>query len=603
MKLSIVIPYYNVKQYTDELLDKLAPQITDDIEVLLVDDGSKIPYSTEYEWCEVYRQNNRGVSSARNVGLQYATGEYISFIDADDLVSDDYVQRILNKIPFDWLEMSWRSLPGGPQFSAKLNTESDRLSNPSSVTRAFRRDYIGSVRFNEQKDAAEDAEFIKAVCKPGGSVKVVTEYLYFYRTYTPNSLTKRYLSGDTRTKRIIYHYQRVTADMTDLLEDIRKEYQQHEVILLTEHCDIPELTDLIQVMKPCKIRGNELRGEPWDKFIQIQEPSYSQVAIYTSHQHHGGILTWIQAFCQQMHKTYDIMVIHEGIDPELIEKLIPYADVRLNGPTVRCDILLMMSIMDDIPENIHFNRSVQVLHSVQQHDWILPEDRDEYVPVSDTVKRSWGIASDPIMNMLPSGDCLYLVTASRLKDPEKGRDRMEKLVHMLKAAGIPFKWDCYSNVDPQIKGITYLPMTSQIRHVIAAADYLVQLSDNEGFCYSIVEALQCGTAVITTPLDVLPEIGFKDGVHGYIFPMDMNRDVQCMLNVPRFVYTYDNEPSRQKWMQLIGKSEGVHESVRLKCIKPYQDMILGRRIQQGEVITVSRIRAEEIIKCEYAVKI
>ena len=245
MKLSIIIPFYNVQPYTDQLLDCLLPQITDDIEVILVDDGSKVPYSTEYEWCKVYRQNNRGVSSARNVGLQYATGEYISFIDADDLVSDDYVQRILKKIPFDWLEMSWRSLPGGPQFSAKLNSESDRLSNPSSVTRAFRRDYIGNVRFNEQKDAAEDAEFIKAVCKPDGSVKVVTDYLYFYRTYTPNSLTKRYLSGDTNTKRIIYHYKHVTEDMTDLHEDIRKEYQKHEVILLTEQCDIPELTDLI----------------------------------------------------------------------------------------------------------------------------------------------------------------------------------------------------------------------------------------------------------------------------------------------------------------------------------------------------------------------
>lgn len=603
MKLSIIIPYYNVKQYTDELLDKLAPQITDDVEVILIDDGSKVPYATDYEWCKVFRKKNGGVSSARNVGMDKATGEYISFIDADDLVSDNYVDMILRKIPFDWLEMSWKSLPGGAQFMVKLNTESDRLSNPSSVTRAFRRDYIGGVSFNEQKDAAEDAEFIKAVCKPGGSVKVVTEYLYFYRTYTPNSLTKRYLSGDTRTKRIIYHYQRVTADMTDLLEDIRKEYQKHEVILLTEQCDIPELHQLIQIMKPCKIRGSELRGEPWNKFIQIHEPAYAQVVIYTSHQHPCGILTWIQAFCQQMHSTYDIMVLHEGMDQELIERLTPYADVKRNDVTIRCDILLMMSIMDDIPENIRYQKSIQVLHSVQQRDWILPPDRDEYVPVSDTVKRSWSISTDPILNMMPSSDCLYLVTASRLKDPEKGRGRMEKLVQMLKAAGISFKWDCYSNVDPQIKGITYLPMTTQICHVIAAADYLVQLSDNEGFCYSIVEALQLGTAVITTPLDVLPEIGFRDGEHGYVFPMDMNRDVSCMVNVPRFVYTYDNGPSIQKWQKVIGKSKGASGSVRLRCVEPYQDMILNRRIQQGEIITVSRIRAEEILATRYCVKI
>ena len=63
MKLSIIIPYYNVKPYTDELLDCLAPQIREDVEVILIDDGSEEPYKTQYEWCTVYRQKNKGVSS------------------------------------------------------------------------------------------------------------------------------------------------------------------------------------------------------------------------------------------------------------------------------------------------------------------------------------------------------------------------------------------------------------------------------------------------------------------------------------------------------------------------------------------------------------
>ena len=601
MKLSIIIPYYNVAQYTDELLEKLAPQIRDDVEVILIDDGSKEPYTTSYSWCKVFRKRNGGVSTARNMGMDKATGEYLSFIDADDLVADDYIDMILRKIPFDWLEMSWKSLPGGTQYDVKLNTDSDRLSNPSSVTRAFRRKYIGNVRFNEQKDAAEDAEFIKAVCKPGGSVKVITNYMYFYRTYTPNSLTKRYFSGDTSTKRIVYHYDHITSDMVDLLNEVRTEFGQNEVIILTNQNDMPVLEMYSDIKRPCKIRGNELRGEPWDKFIKIQEPAYSQVVIYTSHKHMCGIFTWILSFCQQMHDTYNIMVIHEGMDPELIERLIPYADVRPNGMPVRCDILLMMSIMDDIPSNIRYQKSYQVVHSTQMEGWTLPADRDGYIPVSDTVKHSWNISDDAILNMIPRYNELYLVTASRLKTPEKGRDRMAQLVHMLKVAGISFRWDCYSDVDPQIKGITYLPMTSQIRHVISAADYLVQLSDNvEGFCYSIVEALQEGTAVITTAMDVLPEIGFKDGEHGYVFPLDMDRDMSCLLNVPKFIYTYDNSRSKAQWCKLIGKSQGVDGAVQVHCIKPYRDMTLDRYIQQGEVLTVSRSRANEIISAGYA---
>ena len=217
IKLSIIIPYYNVAQYTDELLKCLAPQIREEIEVILVDDGSKVPYKTNYKWCKIYRQTNKGVSAARNKGLELAKGEYIAFIDADDIVAGNYVDRIIKKMPFDYLDMSWKSLPGGQQFEVKLTSDTDRLKNPSAVTRAFNRSVIGTIRFNENKQAAEDAEFIMNVCKPDMKVAVITDFMYFYRTYTPNSLTKRYLSGDMETKRIVYHYEHITADMTDFV--------------------------------------------------------------------------------------------------------------------------------------------------------------------------------------------------------------------------------------------------------------------------------------------------------------------------------------------------------------------------------------------------
>ena len=123
MILSIIIPYYNVAPYTDELLRCLEPQIREGVEVILIDDGSLVPYKTDYKWVKVVRQDNKGVSSARNRGLELAQGEYICFIDSDDLVSDRYVDRILNKIPFDYLDMSWKSLPGGQQFETKLSSD------------------------------------------------------------------------------------------------------------------------------------------------------------------------------------------------------------------------------------------------------------------------------------------------------------------------------------------------------------------------------------------------------------------------------------------------------------------------------------------------
>ena len=94
MKLSIIIPCYNAEPYINELIDCLKPQLNDDVEVIVVDDGSKKPYKTSAP-IKVIRKENGGASSARNCGLDNASGEYISFIDADDIVSVDYVKKLL----------------------------------------------------------------------------------------------------------------------------------------------------------------------------------------------------------------------------------------------------------------------------------------------------------------------------------------------------------------------------------------------------------------------------------------------------------------------------------------------------------------------------
>ena len=154
LRLSIIIPFYNAEPYTSELLMRLAPQITDEVEVIVVDDGSKIPFKTDHSFVRVQRQQNRGCSSARNVGIDKARGDYISFIDADDMVSEDFVSKILEKTKDepDVIEMSWKSLTDkGWNLTAKLNSDKERLSNPSVCTRVFKRSFIGDIRFNEKK--------------------------------------------------------------------------------------------------------------------------------------------------------------------------------------------------------------------------------------------------------------------------------------------------------------------------------------------------------------------------------------------------------------------------------------------------------------------
>lgn len=604
IKLSIIIPYYNVKSYTDELLNCLAPQITDEVEVILVDDGSKEIYETQHkEWCTVYRQKNKGVSAARNKGLELSHGEYIAFIDADDLVAPEYVGRIFSKMPFDYLEMSWKSLPDGQQFSYKLNSDSDRLSNPSSVTRAFSRATIGDTRFNEQKKAAEDAEFTMKVCKPDANVKVITDYMYFYRTSTPNSLTKRYLTGSLETKRIVYHYDRITADRVDLLEEIKKENEKHEIYILTNHNEIPELTQYAKVMKPCKVRGMELRGEPWNQFMKIHPAPQFDVVIYTSQHEINGIFTWIYSFCRRMTAAYDydIAVVHEGMSPDMIRKLSSSAYVCRNGSPIRCKTLIMMKIADTIPTTIRYDKSIQILHSPYlSPSWKLPQDRDEIIPVSQVVKESWNLSANPIHNLTcPDDTCLHLISATRLTTAEKGHQRMKQLCRMLKDAHIDFTWDLYGDRDPCINGITYKGLTVDIRNKIRSADYLVQLSDDEGFCYSIIEALEEGTPIICTPIKVLEELNIHNKEHGHIVPFDMDFDINIIRDIPKVNYTFDNISSLEAWRKKLGKGTGQGITV-IECIHKYRDIQLDRYVEEGERFTVNRRRATEIIESGYA---
>ena len=107
--LSIIIPYYEGGVYTVELLERIGMQITDEVEVILVDDGSPTPFKKktidyDFEWLKVIRQKNKRCAGARNTGIRRSTGEYIQFIDADDMIPDYFISRLLREItenPFD----------------------------------------------------------------------------------------------------------------------------------------------------------------------------------------------------------------------------------------------------------------------------------------------------------------------------------------------------------------------------------------------------------------------------------------------------------------------------------------------------------------------
>lgn len=99
MDLSIIIPMYNVEKYLDRCIQSLVKHNLKNTEIILVDDGSpdnsgKIAeaWAEKYDYIKVFHTENHGLAEARNFGIKQACGKYVTFIDSDDYVEDDFIK-------------------------------------------------------------------------------------------------------------------------------------------------------------------------------------------------------------------------------------------------------------------------------------------------------------------------------------------------------------------------------------------------------------------------------------------------------------------------------------------------------------------------------
>ncbi len=619
-KLSIIIPYYNTQIYTDELMNIINNQITNEVEVILIDDGSVSEYKSNYKWLNIIRKENGGVSSARNVGLDNVSGEYVTYIDSDDLISDNYIQTILNKIKkekFDYCYLSWESF-GDWNNKYILSSVDDKFPswNLCCWNRIYKRELIKDIKFNENKKIAEDAEYIREAEKVCKKKSIISEILYKYRSNTPHSLTKRFNSGDLDMDRIIYYFNHIDKSKSYLIDEIKEENKNSEIVILTNKNDIPELENYAMIIKPQYIKGTELRGEETNYFEKINKPIKSQIIVYMGEAFRiGGIEAFIYYFCMNMKDDYDIVVLYDVMAPEQISRLKNHVRVIKNNNDLKflTDIALVNRITDEVPKNVIYNRKIQMIHACKLSEWwVIKYPADKYICVSNAVKDSYpvdlyGKDCDVISNFTYPENikpALRLITASRLTY-EKGEQRIIKMAKELNKLGIPFIWLLFSEkkLDEEIPGVIYMNTRLDIKPFMMSSDYLVQLSDSEAFCYSIVEALELGVPVITTPLPVLKEINFKNTVNGYEVPFDMeNIDYYKIYNnIPKFKYSNDNETVKKKWKDLLGEPQpfktyiyNKDEIVEIKITDSYYSTKIQREVKRGERFKVTRERAELI---------
>lgn len=110
MLVSVIVPVYNVAQFLEECIQSILKQDFEDFELILINDGSTDnsgeicnKYTSIDERVKVFHKENGGVSSARNLGIEKAKGKWITFIDSDDTIQENYFKGLISNLDSDWV--------------------------------------------------------------------------------------------------------------------------------------------------------------------------------------------------------------------------------------------------------------------------------------------------------------------------------------------------------------------------------------------------------------------------------------------------------------------------------------------------------------------
>lgn len=221
MKYSVIIPIYNSEKTLDRCLGSLAAESCPDAEFLLIDDGST---DSSAAICQVFshrdsrfrliRKENGGVSSARNLGLRQARGEFILFVDSDDYVLPGYFAALDAADPedrWDYLHFSYRRSNGTQRQLTPFASDDPAVFGPvlaqayrtkwlySSLNKRFRRSILteAGICYHESLPIAEDMLFNLQYLTRCRSVCMLDTLLYCVSLENTDSLSRR-LRSDRR---------------------------------------------------------------------------------------------------------------------------------------------------------------------------------------------------------------------------------------------------------------------------------------------------------------------------------------------------------------------------------------------------------------------
>ena len=249
-KISVIVPVYNVEAYLERCVESILHQTYTNFELILINDGSTDSsgqicdhLANQYENIKVYHIENAGVSNARNMGIQLATGSWVTFIDSDDFVTQDYLATLASAV--EGLNVGFVIAPlhhikngivtdlpphsGKTELWSTEETMKELLMTSRTsffpVAKLFKRDLLTDEKFNTNYHLAEDALFLtELLLKTRCSSVFIDKPIYYY--------DHREGSATTSVNRHVFDtikvYTRIIAQVSQVFPNLKYELINRE---------------------------------------------------------------------------------------------------------------------------------------------------------------------------------------------------------------------------------------------------------------------------------------------------------------------------------------------------------------------------------------
>lgn len=219
--ISVIVPVFNAEEFLDECIESILNQTYENCEIILIDDGST---DASGQICDYHsaanpkvltvHTNNSGVSSARNTGLELASGKYVTFVDSDDTINENYIQFLFNdteKFDADVVTTTTDDITGTMQgLTNQRVADEDILSlEPETTILELYKGVLegtrngvqfikhsvlkdNSLRYDERMAVGEDFDFFARVILVSNRIVVDKRKMYYYRSNPKSAMMQSF---------------------------------------------------------------------------------------------------------------------------------------------------------------------------------------------------------------------------------------------------------------------------------------------------------------------------------------------------------------------------------------------------------------------------